>query len=357
MTTTLKRRSFLKGAGLAAAAGAVASPAIAQSMGRPVALRPRASRVSSIRFSARRRRSPGTSPRQPTVSSKSRHSRPANSSAACRPSMRCRPAPSSAPHAHLLLFRQGSDARPGTGIPLGSTPASILVVLRGGQGVHQCRPREIQRDLLRAATPAPRWAVSSGRSCIHRRPERSEVPHRRRGDGAREARRRAATDRRRRRLPALERGTLDAAEFVGPYDDEKLGLSKVAKYYYAPGWGRAAPCSTSSSTSPSGMSSRRPTRPSCPGLGGGQQLDARQVRCRELPRRCGGCWLPGPSCARSAKHHGGLAQPRTSSTPSLDKNADFKKAYDSMVAFRRVAALVAVQRVRLRYMIRTRGKV
>jgi TRAP-type mannitol/chloroaromatic compound transport system substrate-binding protein len=36
--------------------------------------------------------------------------------------------------------------------------------------------------------------------------------------------------------PALERGTLDAAEFVGPYDDEKLGLAKVAKYYYAPGW-------------------------------------------------------------------------------------------------------------------------
>jgi len=37
-------------------------------------------------------------------------------------------------------------------------------------------------------------------------------------------------------FPALERGTLDAAEFVGPYDDEKLGLGKVAKYYYAPGW-------------------------------------------------------------------------------------------------------------------------
>ncbi len=36
--------------------------------------------------------------------------------------------------------------------------------------------------------------------------------------------------------PALERGTLDAAEFVGPYDDEKLGLSKIAKYYYYPGW-------------------------------------------------------------------------------------------------------------------------
>ena len=36
--------------------------------------------------------------------------------------------------------------------------------------------------------------------------------------------------------PALERGTIDATEFVGPYDDEKLGFYKVAKYYYSPGW-------------------------------------------------------------------------------------------------------------------------
>jgi len=36
--------------------------------------------------------------------------------------------------------------------------------------------------------------------------------------------------------PALERGTIDAVEFVGPYDDEKLGFHKVAKYYYAPGF-------------------------------------------------------------------------------------------------------------------------
>jgi TRAP-type mannitol/chloroaromatic compound transport system substrate-binding protein len=36
--------------------------------------------------------------------------------------------------------------------------------------------------------------------------------------------------------PALERGTLDAIEFVGPYDDEKLGFNKVAKYYYYPGF-------------------------------------------------------------------------------------------------------------------------
>jgi TRAP-type mannitol/chloroaromatic compound transport system substrate-binding protein len=35
---------------------------------------------------------------------------------------------------------------------------------------------------------------------------------------------------------ALEKGSIDAAEFVGPYDDEKLGFYKVAKYYYFPGW-------------------------------------------------------------------------------------------------------------------------
>jgi len=36
--------------------------------------------------------------------------------------------------------------------------------------------------------------------------------------------------------PALEKGTIDAAEWVGPYDDERLGLQKIAPNYYAPGW-------------------------------------------------------------------------------------------------------------------------
>jgi TRAP-type mannitol/chloroaromatic compound transport system substrate-binding protein len=36
--------------------------------------------------------------------------------------------------------------------------------------------------------------------------------------------------------PALERGAIDATEWVGPYDDEKLGFYKVAKLYYYPGW-------------------------------------------------------------------------------------------------------------------------
>ena len=35
---------------------------------------------------------------------------------------------------------------------------------------------------------------------------------------------------------ALEEGSIEAAEFVGPHDDEKLGLNRVARYYYYPGW-------------------------------------------------------------------------------------------------------------------------
>ena len=41
--------------------------------------------------------------------------------------------------------------------------------------------------------------------------------------------------------PALEKGTIDAAEWIGPYDDEKLGFYKVAKNYYYPGWWEPGP--------------------------------------------------------------------------------------------------------------------
>ena len=41
--------------------------------------------------------------------------------------------------------------------------------------------------------------------------------------------------------PALERGAIDATEWVGPYDDLKLGFHQVAKYYYYPGWWEPGP--------------------------------------------------------------------------------------------------------------------
>jgi TRAP-type mannitol/chloroaromatic compound transport system substrate-binding protein len=42
--------------------------------------------------------------------------------------------------------------------------------------------------------------------------------------------------------PALEKGTIDAAEWVGPYDDQKLGFYKVAPFYYYPGWWEGNAC-------------------------------------------------------------------------------------------------------------------
>ncbi len=35
---------------------------------------------------------------------------------------------------------------------------------------------------------------------------------------------------------ALERGTIDATEWVGPFHDQRLGLNRAADYYYYPGW-------------------------------------------------------------------------------------------------------------------------
>ena len=40
---------------------------------------------------------------------------------------------------------------------------------------------------------------------------------------------------------ALEKATIDATEWVGPYDDEKLGFNKVAKFYYYPAWWEGGP--------------------------------------------------------------------------------------------------------------------
>ena len=57
--------------------------------------------------------------------------------------------------------------------------------------------------------------------------------------------------------PALEKGTIDAAEWIGPYDDEKLGFNKVAPYYYSPGWFEG---SASITSMVHGKPCRRPTR-------------------------------------------------------------------------------------------------
>ncbi|MEZ4622355.1 MAG: hypothetical protein R2867_43580 [Caldilineaceae bacterium] len=59
---------------------------------------------------------------------------------------------------------------------------------------------------------------------------------------------------------ALQTGAIDAAEWVGPYDDEKLGLNQVADYYYAPGWWEPGPSLGRKSTLTSGIVCRSSTR-------------------------------------------------------------------------------------------------
>jgi TRAP-type mannitol/chloroaromatic compound transport system substrate-binding protein len=41
--------------------------------------------------------------------------------------------------------------------------------------------------------------------------------------------------------PALERGAIDATEWVGPHDDEKLGFHRVVRNYHYPGWWEPGP--------------------------------------------------------------------------------------------------------------------
>ena len=100
--------------------------------------------------------------------------------------------------------------------------------------------------------------------------------------------------------PALEKGTIDAAEWVGPYDDEKLGFNKVAPYYYYPGWWEGTGMGY-------GLHQHESLAVAAADLpegdrGGGQRghvVDAGEVR-----RRQPGCaapiwWWAAPSCCRS----------------------------------------------------------
>ena len=102
--------------------------------------------------------------------------------------------------------------------------------------------------------------------------------------------------------PALEKGTLDACEWVGPYDDEKLGFNKVAQYYYYPGLvGRRRDAAQ--------LHQHREMERAFADLQvdreaashGGTRLDAGEVRRRSIRRRSSGWSAPARNCARSRR--------------------------------------------------------
>jgi len=160
--------------------------------------------------------------------------------------------------------------------------------------------------------------------------------------------------------PALERGVIDAAEFVGPYDDEKLGLFKVAKYYYAPGWWEG---------------------------GAMLHLCVNQAKWAEIPKHYQAIVFQACEAANNwmlAKYDAVNAQalrrmvaagtelrlfPQAIMEASLkaanelygelsEKSPDFKKAYDSMVTFRSdVLPWWQVNEFQYdAFMVRTRGR-
>jgi len=100
---------------------------------------------------------------------------------------------------------------------------------------------------------------------------------------------------------ALEKGTIDAAEWVGPYDDEKLGFNKVAPFYAYPVTGKAARSWTSSSTPKRTTRCRPRTRPSSRPRPPWLLWTCRPSTMPATRPRSSAWWLAAPSCSASPR--------------------------------------------------------
>jgi TRAP-type mannitol/chloroaromatic compound transport system substrate-binding protein len=136
---------------------------------------------------------------------------------------------------------------------------------------------------------------------------------------------------------ALEKGTIDAAEWVGPYDDEKLGFYKVAPNYYYPGWweGGAMLHTMINTELPAAYKSIIMT--ACQAANSDMQAkyDARNPGSLKKLAAAGAKFAPYPievmdACFAAAKE----TYAEISAT-----NANFKKIHDAMMAFRADAYL------------------
>ncbi len=136
--------------------------------------------------------------------------------------------------------------------------------------------------------------------------------------------------------PSLEKGTIDAAEWVGPYDDEKLGFNKVAPFYYYPGWWEggaqlAVMCNTARYNALP-KSYQAALQAAAAMVNGDMQAkyDARNPAALRRLVQGGAQLRPFPvevmeACFKAANE----LYAETSA-----KNADFKKVHDSYMAFR-----------------------
>jgi TRAP-type mannitol/chloroaromatic compound transport system substrate-binding protein len=137
--------------------------------------------------------------------------------------------------------------------------------------------------------------------------------------------------------PALEKGTIDAAEWVGPYDDQKLGFNKIAPNYYYPGWWEGGPTLHTFIALEKWNSLPKPyqatVRLACAAANTWMtaKYDAQNPKAlRELV--AGGTKLApfSPAIMEASFNAATEVYAETNA-----KNAAFKKVYDSMTAFRK----------------------
>ena len=136
--------------------------------------------------------------------------------------------------------------------------------------------------------------------------------------------------------PALERGTIDAAEWVGPYDDEKLGFSKVAPYYYYPGFWEGGPAIHFFINQAKWNELPKTYQAILSAAAGYANVDMQAKYDARNPARCAVCSAPARSCVRSPQEMMEAAYKAADEVYDeiSAKNAEFKKIYDSVRGFR-----------------------
>ena len=137
--------------------------------------------------------------------------------------------------------------------------------------------------------------------------------------------------------PALEKGTIDAAEWVGPYDDEKLGFYKVAPHYYYPGWWEGGPMLLAMVNLDkwNALPKHYQTVLEQAGHYANNWMMAKYDAVNPTALQAS-CLPAAPSCTRSRRRSWRPAtrRPRNCTPRSPATNANFKKVYDFMTAFR-----------------------
>jgi TRAP-type mannitol/chloroaromatic compound transport system substrate-binding protein len=136
---------------------------------------------------------------------------------------------------------------------------------------------------------------------------------------------------------ALEKGAIDATEFVGPYDDLKLGFNKVAPYYYYPGWWEGCAQTTLYVNSKTWSSLTPEYRAIVEAAAGNAHLSMQAGYDAKNPQALKQLVGGGTKLARFPKDVLDAAFKESQAVYSelSGKNPAFKKIYDDYINFRR----------------------